>query len=198
MKKTALAIVLATLAAPTFAQGGYAGLGFGQSSVDIEVDTSLSSLAGVTTTVEDSDTSFKLFAGYNFNDNFGVEVAYQNLGEMSVRYEDSVDFILDTWEASALSVAGIGYLPINESASVFGKFGLARWDLDAAETSSIPGVAGGVSESGIDPLFGLGFQYTVGNVALRAEYERYMSLGDAQTTGESDVDVIGVSAALRF
>ncbi len=38
-------------------------------------------------------------------------------------------------------------------------------------------------------------QFVVNNIVLRAEFT---DVGDENTTGQSDVDVIGVSAAVKF
>jgi hypothetical protein len=47
-------------------------------------------------------------------------------------------------------------------------------------------------------MFGVGVQFDAGNLLLRAEFERFMDIGDEDITGQSDVDVIGVSAAVKF
>ncbi len=192
MKKVVFAALFA-LSPSVFAQG-YVGIGFGQASADIDA----APIVGVPPMVDDEDTSFKIFGGAMLNQNFGLEVGYADFGEMSVTWDDGVDYIKDAAEASAFYAAAIGMLPINEQAGLFAKFGFARWDLDLQETSSIPGVGGSLSESGTDPMFGIGAQFAVNNVLLRAEFERFMDIGDENTTGQSDVDVLGLSAAVKF
>ena len=47
--------------------------------------------------------------------------------------------------------------------------------------------------------YGLGVQWDINNqFGLRAEWQQYSSLGDDATTGQSDVEVIGVSALMKF
>ncbi len=191
MKKVVLAALFA-ISSPVFAQG-YVGIGFGQASVDIDAGL----IAGVQPSIDDTDTSFKVFGGAFINPNFGLEVGYIDFGESSVRWDDGVDYIQDTAEASALYFAAIGALPINDRASLLVKAGFASWDLDATETSSL-GFGGSISESGTDPMFGVGFQYDAGNILLRAEFERFTDLGNEDTIGTTDVDVIGASAAVKF
>lgn len=191
MKQVVLA-ALFIISSPVFAQG-YVGIGLGQSSVDLTA----SPIGGVPPQKDDNDTAFKVFGGGFVNDNVGFELGYVDFGEFTITWDDGVDYIKDAFEGSALYAAAVGYLPIGQ-AKLFGKAGLARWDVDAVETSSIPGVGVSVSEDGIDLMFGIGAQIDAGNVLLRAEFERFTDVGDEDTTGQSDVDVIGVSAAVRF
>ncbi len=191
MKRVVLAALLA-INSPVFAQG-FVGIGFGQASGDISADP----IGGVFPSVDDTDTSFKIFGGTMFTPNFGLEVGYVDLGELSVNYDDGVDFINATYESTAFYVAGLGMLPLNDQAGLFLKAGFARWDLEEKITSSLfPSET--TSESGTDLMFGLGAQFAVNNLLLRAEFERFTDIGDENTTGQSDVDVIGVSAAVKF
>lgn len=192
MKKAVFAALFA-LSSSVFAQG-YVGVGVGQSSVDINAGP----IGLVQPTIEDTDTSFKIFGGALLNQNLGVEVGYVNFGEVSVRWDDGIDYIEDTWETSALYVAGLAVIPMNDQAGLMIKAGFASWDMDAKETSSIPGIGVSLSESGTDPMIGIGFQFAVDNLMLRAEFERFMDIGDENTTGQSDIDIIGLSAAVKF
>ncbi len=183
MKRVILAALFA-ISSPVFAQG-YVGIGFGQASADL---SEVGPINGVYPSVDDSDVSFKVFGGTMFNPNIGLEVGYADFGEMSATWDDGIDFIKSAGEASAFYVAALGLLPLNEQAGLFVKAGFARWDVDFLATSSFGGTAS-ASDSGTDPMFGIGAQFTVNNLLLRAEFERF---------NELEVDVIGVSAAAKF
>jgi len=46
---------------------------------------------------------------------------------------------------------------------------------------------------------GLGAQYNLSkSVGLRAEWERYFDVGDADSTGEMDVDLISAGVVFKF
>lgn len=46
--------------------------------------------------------------------------------------------------------------------------------------------------------FGVGVQYDLPALFVRAEFTRYTDVGDEDDTGESDIDAIGISAGVRF
>lgn len=194
MKKK-LVVVLAMIAStPVLAQGGYAGLGIGRSTVQ-DVDT-IDFGPGVNTSVDDTDTSFKFFGGYRFNRNFAAEVAYEKLGKVNVSYDDGIDWIKMDAEASSITFTALGLMPVNESLNIIGRFGFAMADVDADASNSL-GDSASASGSSTSPVFGIGLQYDLPTVLVRAEFTRYTDVGD-NDTGESDVDVIGISAGIQF
>src|SRR3990172_7235075 len=85
MRATKLFAVAALLcglvaASQASAQGFYIGGRVGQSSFDD--DNAIPDLI-TSGTVDDKDTGFKIFGGYQFNRNFGVELAWVDLGKAS-------------------------------------------------------------------------------------------------------------------
>jgi len=175
------------------AAGGFAGVGFGQTSVDLECDLNISCNA------DDSDTGFKIFGGYQFNPNFALEVAYLDLGEAKLSGTDSfLGSTTATIEVSGFNFAVVGSFPVGERFELMAKAGLFRWDLDANASSSVFG-SGSESETGFDPMFGIGasFNFT-SKFGVRVEYEKFLDVGDEDTTGQSDVDLISASLVFRF
>jgi len=134
--------------------GPYAGISVGQTEVDYE------GVSG-TSIVEDSDTGFKIFGGYNVNKHFAVELTYHDLGNNEVTIGSATADI----DLSAISIAAIGKLPVNEQFTAFGKLGYA--DLDAEMNTNTTTTS--VSET--DLLYGLGVQYKLDQIELRAEWE---------------------------
>lgn len=171
--------------------GGYLGVGFGESSVDVTPYY----YPGLTTAVSDSDTAFKLFGGYGFNDNVAIEAGYTNFGEFGVAYGDgSFDYV----EAGALYIAAVGNVPLGP-VTLFGKAGLANWFLDYSGVDTYWGWAWSDTATGIDPMVGFGANLDLADAfAVRGEFERFMDVGDRDMTGQSDVDVLSVSAVLKF
>ncbi len=192
-KAVVLFAFLAALSSSAFAEG-YVGAGLGQASVDIDA----SPIGGVQPNVDDSDTAIKLFAGYKFHPQIAAEIGYMDLGEYGVTWDDGVDYIKVGIDASAIYAAVVGFLPINDQVSFMGKAGFARWDTDYRESSSLF-ASFNSSDSGTEPMFGVGIMFSAANnLALRAEFERLLDVGDENTSGTSDVDVISASAVVKF
>lgn len=185
MKKTLLAasmVAAVSLAsANTYAadeMGGYVGGSFGKTTSDA-LDY-LDAIAGVS--VDDSDTGYKVFAGYNFNANFAVEGFYADLGEISAT--DGVDKI--SVDVDSLGVALLGKLPVGEKAEVFAKVGYQIWDAEMSENGTKI-----ADDDGSDVMYGIGAAYNINNVSIRAEYERF-------ALDDEDVNLLSVGVAYNF
>lgn len=217
-----LALSLSIVLAPVAAQGpgGYAGIGIGRSSIDIDgsaieqnlLDDAAAqgvAIASSSSREDDDDTAFKLFLGYRFNRNFAVEGALADLGDYTasasatdVAFGDTLSVTTEV-DFFAFSVAGLGHLPIGRTASLYGKFGLVLWDMDITERERLTGFGvvrtGRASDDGTDFFYGAGVEWALGRqFALRAEWERYNDLGEGSVAGETDLDVIGISGVFRW
>ena len=191
MLKKILPFTLLAMSGAASAAGGYMGIGFGESSADVEpyyIDAS---------TVSDTDTAFKIFGGVEFNRNIALEGGYTNFGEYVVDYTFWNDY--ETYEASALYVAAVGSIPLGP-VSLFGKMGFAHWFLDYTDDSwDSAGFIWTESATGISPMYGFGVKIDASNAfALRGEFERFLDVGDEYYTGQSDVDVVSLSAIFKF
>jgi OOP family OmpA-OmpF porin len=161
------------------------------------------SVPGVTiNSCDDEDSSWRIFAGYQFNKYVGLELGYADLGQGEGRATvTGVGSGTARFEAEAWDLVMVGMLPINERFSIFGKLGFARWDVDASATVSIPGRGTGVgsdSEDGTELTQGVGAQFNfTKNVGARVEWQRYNDVGGSKT-GESDIDVISASLLFTF
>lgn len=168
----------------------YVGVGVGQSKAS-DACTGASAL-GIA--CDDTDTATRIFGGYKINQNFAVEVGYADLGKATA----SVPGVAGEWKSTAWDFMAVGILPINQQFSVLGKIGLSSWSLDATLTASGVGSTT-LSPTGSDVTYALGAQYDFNNqVGLRAEWQTYSNIGDENTTGQSDVSVIGASVLFRF
>jgi len=131
---------------------------------------------------DDSDIAIGIFGGYQFHKNFGAELGYTDLGKASAPGAGDA-------KAKGFELSGIGTFPINERFSIYGKLGFFRWDVDAS----------GQSETGTDLTYAVGVQWNfTKQLGLRAQYQVYKDVGDAATTGTTDVDVIGIGVVFKF
>src|SRR3546814_19081799 len=81
------------------------------------------------------------FGGYQFNQWFGLEAGYADLGELEPGVAGQ------SLEASYAYFTAVGTLPFTDKYSGYAKAGFQRWDLD----TSIPGMAGTGDARGPDP-----------------------------------------------
>ena len=153
----------------------YVGADLGQSKF-----TDGCRLRGITSSdCDDKDSSWGLFAGYNFTPNLAAEVGYHDLGTVSDG--NSVD-------GQALELVGVGRFPITERFSAYGKLGGYRGHLKNRE-----------SEANTDLTYGVGVQYDFTNhLGVRGEWQRYPNMGGGDFNRETDVDVMRVGALFRF
>lgn len=181
----AISALLGLSTGPTFAQGMglgpeagfYAGAGGGFTTVDVCDD--LNALGA--TSCDDSDFGFKIFGGFKFNQYFGAEAGYVNLGEVSA----TLSGIGVEVDADGFQLAAVGTYPI-EQFSLLGKVGIYIWDLEASAAGA------SVSDDGTDIMFGLGgaFHFTP-QLSVRGEWERFDFDGD-------DVDFFSASVIYNF
>ena len=174
----ALALAASMAAQADTQPGFYAGAGIGTTKVG---DSSFDG-----TGIDESDTGFKIFGGYTFNENWGVEVSYFDFGEASASAGgDSVSV-----GVTGLSASGVGRRSEERRVAVYGKLGFASYDVDAK--FNIAGFGrGSASDSDSDLIYGVGGALSFGgNFEARLEYEALNVDGDAS--------MISVSGLFRF
>lgn len=157
-----------------------AALTYAEESIYIEgavgrtmLDDSLSGLP-----IEDDATSARFGIGYDFGNNFAVEVGYQSLGEL----EDA----LVRGEVDGVSAAARFSLPVSDSLTMSAKGGMFFWDAEI-ETTTFQ------SKSDGDDLFygiGLGFEFSE-QLSFKAEWDRY-------EFDDADADVLWAGVSFRF
>lgn len=188
----ALMTGFAMTSAPVLAQdaGFYAGGAFGQSKIKDACDG-----LGAGISCDDTDSSWKIFGGYQFNKNFAAELGYVDLGKATA----SAPGVTANVKAKGFEFLGVGTLPLSDGFSAYGKLGFFRWDADASIAIPAFGALGTFSESGTDVTFGIGVKYDfTKNVAARLEWQRYKDLGNDATIGKSDVDVMSIGVVFKF
>ena len=185
----AVVLVLSGLVAASqaSAQGFYIGGSVGNSDIDDEITTGLITSGSV----DGKDTGFKIFGGYQFDQNFGVELAYVDLGKAS--YSGSFFGAPVTGgkvEVWGLNISAVGTLPLNPSFSLFGKVGLFSWEAEASDVTG--GVPFSAKDDGADLSVGLGLSYNfTKNVSARVEWQRFMM-------DVADADLLSVGIVYKF
>src|ERR1700740_3087176 len=208
-KKAVIAVIATALVAgagmvraQSFDSAWYGGIDLGRSRLGLggsDFDNALANQGiGASSSNDRSDTSLGFSVGYLFNRNFALEGAYTRLGDFNYSAAVSspaADTISGKYKAHAVSLSGIGILPLQQKWSVYGKAGLARTTTDLEASSDTGAVAvGNASASRTGLLIGAGAMYDFNrNVFARAGWDRYAQIGSADTgKGHADVYSVGV------
>lgn len=163
----------------------FIGASAGQASYDVSCPT--------TSTCDDSDTAWKVYGGLEVNEYIAMEVGYADLGEAKFSGTPS-----GTAEVNGMTMQVVGTLAISPSLSIIGRGGMNFLNLE--KNGTIAGTPNN-NEGDTDVAWslGVGAQYNLSkSVGLRAEWERYFKVGDEDTTGEMDVDLITASVIYTF
>lgn len=198
------AAALSPLAA--HAEGGtwYAAIAIGQSTYDADkgdADRSLNSAGFAITdsSLDDSDTGYKIMGGYKFNDNLAVEAGYVDLGHATYKVSvTGANAKLDL-HAYGLSVDAVGTLPFGAGFSGYLRAGLiAAWvESDVSATGSGGSASDDSTDSSVKPAAGVGLAYDLNEtLTVRIEYERYFDL--KSDAGNGDIDLASVGLVARF
>lgn len=184
--------------------GLYLGGSAGASKTDID-DSGVPLPAGFTFTSfssDDSDTGFKIFGGYRMHRNMAVEFGYTRLGKFSFSSTTTPAATAShTVKNDGWNIDLVGILPLPHNFSLFARVG-AYFNESKSNTSTTGALVArtpSAKESKTSLKYGVGAQYDfTRNLAVRGEWERYDSLGDAATTGEFDVNLYTVGVVWRF
>jgi OOP family OmpA-OmpF porin len=190
MKKLLLGVALGLVSAVAVAQdnGWYVGGALGQ----VKAKDFCNGLSG-NVTCDDTDTTVKALGGYQFGRNFAIEFGAMTAGTVEARGGPGSRLTVDTAIAEATPVF---ILPVGQTFSVFGKFGLYT----SGVQTKLSTVLGESTErkTNSDLTYGVGASWTfMPKFAVRAEWQRYSKV-DAGAIGNSDADVISLGMVYRF
>ena len=209
----AVSVLVAVSSLPARAENGSGDPGWygvgsvGRSRLDDSsknnVDSALTTggVTGLSSSMDDHDTAYKLQLGYKFTPNWAVEGGYVDLGKFDYRANFTGGSANGQAKANGWNIAGVGTYPINEQFSVFGKLGMidARVKENVSASGAGGTVGGNESATKWKANFGVGATYNVArNWGLRAELERFDKLGDNSNTGESNVNLLSLGVAYSF
>ena len=181
MRKTIIALTAAALglgALPALAadNGIYLGGSVGQSGVSFD-----ESFEGQDFNYDADSTAFKAIAGWRFLDWLAVEGNYIDLGSG----DDTIEGVKFETDVSGVSLSAVGFLPVGP-VDLFARVGAINWDADFSALGET------VSDDGTDLTYGVGAQFRVWSLSIRAEYEQFDV--DAADT----VDLISVGVTWTF
>jgi OmpA-OmpF porin, OOP family len=169
-------------------KGFYIGGGVGQFNLKLDdVDQTDEAIERL----DDSDTSWKGFVGYRFNQYFAVEGAYVDFGRPSDRFTTAGSGGDFSAELSGFEPSVIGTIPIGPL-ELFGKIGYLFYDVKASvDLDNGPGFDSSSSEQDLTYGGGVGMTF-FGHLNARLEYERIDS------SVVDDADAFWFSGQWRF
>ena len=136
------------------------------------------------TTVDNSNSAYKVFGGYQINKNFGVEGSYLSIGTFHVSNGTTID--LYGW-----GIAAVGTLPLANGFSLLGRLGAYRMRERANPF--------GNADNTTSPNFGAGVKYDINaNFSARVEAERLLRMGSNTNTISSDANVYTIGLGYKF
>lgn len=183
MKQTILFTLLAALAGTAAAQTTYVGGNIGRAEQKITLDGF---------SEKDHDTGYKVYGGYNFNKNVGLEAGFVDLRKMKLA--DGSDR-LDV-HSTALYFAVTGTLPLNDQFSLFAKAGAARNEVKVSESGI--GYSSSEKDHRTTGYISVGAAYAIDkNLSVVAEYENFgkAAKGDA---GNLKTNMVSVGVRYAF
>jgi OOP family OmpA-OmpF porin len=161
---------LTTLPAVAADNGIYLGASVGQSGLEIDDFD-----------YDASATGYKIIAGWRFLDWLAVEGNYVDFGSG----DDRVAGTKIETEADGISLSAVGFLPVGP-VDLFARVGAVDWSADI----SSPGIGSG-SDDGTDLTYGIGAQFRVWSLSIRAEYEMF-------DVSDADLDMISLGVTWTF
>jgi OOP family OmpA-OmpF porin len=117
----------------------------------------------------DHQRTYKLFGGYEFDQNWAVEAGYTDLGKTGFYVQQDNGLVHTDMKSRNAYVAGKYTVPLTERSSVYGKLGLAHTERSLAGFQGAPFIG---SDNGLYAAVGLQSKLT-DKVSVYAEYERY-------------------------
>jgi len=198
----AIAIVPSSvLAQPAGERGGYTGASIGYARVYFS-DNTLFFPGATSVSKDETDTAYRLYAGYRLHRHFALEGGWTRLGEFSfTRTVPSLGSATGTFKASGWFAAAVGIVPL-EKVSLFGKAGVIRYSAEKSLSTTgsaafAPGTDLNPKSTGVDWVLGAGAGYAFSNAwGARLDYDVY-KVGDDKT-GSFHIYVVSLGATYRF
>ena len=200
----AFAALAACAGSTAFAQdvsGWYGGANIGRTNVTIDdprITSGLAAAGFITNSISDRDSStgYKVFGGYQINQNFAVEGGYFDLGKFGyTAYTTPTGTLSGNMRVTGLNLDLVGSLPLSEKFSAFGRVGLnhARTRDNFSGTGALGATNTNPSANGTNYKLGVGLQYALSEAwSIRGELERYRVKDGIGNLGHIDMASVGL------
>jgi len=207
MAAGALAALLALGSGAARAEAGwYFGVAFGPSNAQFDEGIVAASGGGGDLVRDERDPGYSVLLGYRFTDYAAAEGGYVGLGEFRVTRNLAAPAGATNADVriKGLLLNAVGRLDVGYGLAVFAKAGVLLSETKTFRATSggasfASGAAGSAIVDEINPAWGLGVEYRLSaKTALRLEWDRFLRVGEAASTGETDLDLYAIGLSLRF
>ncbi|HCD13447.1 MULTISPECIES: OmpA family protein [Shewanella] len=166
----------------------YVGAGLGVNNYEPNCDQKTMKTCG-----EDDPYAWDVFAGYLFNDYFGVELGYRDLGR--AEWTDYSNKLNDVGVKGA-TLGLVAFWPFADKWSLSAEAGAMNYHISNNKQWG----SEYYSDSGVAPYFGAGIGYNITeNLKLAAKYRRYENLDEEKwNTLEMESNYWGLELSYRF
>lgn len=198
-------VLVATPAAAQDDSYYYGGIGVGQARARFDeariVPTLLDDAVTLTSSQHDErHSAYKVFLGYQFNRNWGMELGYFHMGRFGVSGTTTPSgTVTGEFRVQGANIGVVGTLPFTEKFSGLARAGLqvARTRTSFTGTGAAAGATATPSDRETNVKIGLGLQYAFSpSFMVRAEVERFR-VSDAMN-GHEQVAMYSVSMVVPF
>jgi hypothetical protein len=160
-----------------------------------------SGITNISSTLDEKDNGYSLYAGMPISDTMDIEVSYNDFGESSLSGVSGNQFIYEgtTYEFNATatlavkaSSMGVGVkqkYELSEGVMLYGKLGVHQWDSELSIASTT--ATANADEDGTDVFYGVGLEVNLVNLKGRVGYSMYDLDGE-------EVDSINVGFSYNF
>jgi len=137
-----------------------------------------------------TDTGFRIFGGYQFNQFIAAEVGFVDLGKLKLSGPGFDGKI----ESTAFDLSAVGTWHFTPELAVLGRIGGYAADSKSSGTGIVND-----SKSSTGLTFGLGGQYDFNkNLGARIEWQRFSSVKGPANSGDGDIDYFNIAVLWRF
>jgi OOP family OmpA-OmpF porin len=170
-----VALVVGSFVSTTASAQFYLGGGVGRSKpTGADATVTVLGVPVTATGGNTSKTSWKLYGGYQFTENWGIEGQYVNLGDRTYTVSALGVSGSGKIKANEWGLAGTGKLPLSNDFYLMAKLGASRNHVGGGNFT-VAGFAapiGGTSKTSLLAGAGAGYDFTK-NVGVRLEYENF-------------------------
>lgn len=187
-------VLVPLLLVPAWAGAWYVGVGFGPTNNEYQP-----TFNPVNSSIDDSDTAYKLIFGQQLGANFAVELEYADLGDLVRHTGPGINL---TMQGASLAASVLGRFPVYSGWAMFGRLGYGYWNTDL----DVIGASG--SNNGFAPVIGLGIEYSgfvtgASRFGLAVEWQQYQNVGEGTSAGTTrltgqNVDVLWLRLTYHF
>jgi OOP family OmpA-OmpF porin len=178
----ALGLAVSLLPAAAVADSGFY-IGGAAGAATVEAEFGDTGIPGFPSSIDEDDTAYKLFAGYNFDLpvlDLGIEAGYVDFGKPEIAVlDEQIEIDPTGFNVWGIASFGLGLVDLHA------KLGYIAWEVEASALGEA------ASDDGSDLGYGAGLSFGLGPVRIRGEYEVY----DLEDT---DVSMLSLGVLYQF